>query len=531
MGHSTREQFFLSILRTPPDTVDPQDVIGSAVVLTALLIVGVPLLALVGGVPVLAAVAVAGLAYGAFLLATRTPIEGAFAAVFVLLTFAADLPLPVLGVPRGGNAGVLHPEFMLVDVVALPLAGLFAYWWWTGHTPSRPLFDTRGARVAAVALAGLVVWSFLSALVGNGPSRLAAAYWALFQARYLLVFVVAAVIARRIGIRPAVYSLLVAVAGHVLVAIAQTINSGGFGLTQLGDYMRGATNAFALAGVTIPTGMYAGGFAGTVRVLAALAILCIPVLVVLVMDGSAVRRALAALALAGVVFVLRVANTDAGVGAFVVGLALLAVALAVLAVRGTTHTRTDYALGGLALLGSLALTYILYQAHDAGPTATTSGKAPSTTAKAISALPLVSGSYLTVRFNQYTAALDIAARHPLFGIGGLNFTLISARYDLPHAIVVHSAYFGYLAAVGVVGLALFLASLLAVVVVALRNALSRAPPTDRPLWAALVCGGIGFAAFVFWTGLHSGTVAFLVLFVLAGAVVGAPVEEHHPDHP
>jgi O-antigen ligase len=131
----------------------------------------------------------------------------------------------------------------------------------------------------------------------------------------------------------------------------------------------------------------------------------------------------------------------------------------------------------------------------------------------------IDGANFSTRLQQYIAAVDIGFQYPLFGIGGMNFPLVAESYGLPDPIEIHNIYLSVLASTGIPGAVLFLLSISAVLVIAGKKALST--ENDRLFWAMLVCGILGFHAYSFWVTIHAGGVAYLVFWVLAGAVVGA----------
>ncbi len=544
MNYRTSVTQNLRYLRTPPETVDGDAVVRFAFFLTALLVGCVPIVAITTGVPTLALVGAAGLLYGATLLATENVFEGLASAVFVLVTFYADVPLIELPVGVGYTSPQLN--LLLVDLVVLPFVGLLCWWLYAGEISVS--FSRKW--LAGYALFGFVGWALLSALVGNGPSRLGAVFYVVAQLRYLLLFVIGAVVVRRIGIHRVVYALGIAILGQLAYAIAEVLNGGSFGLTRLGDSSGGLTQLFYVGPFRFETSLYAGGFVGPSRALVALLLLVVvPLSLLVIVRRSLPWKLAGAIALAVSIFLVRVSESDAAWAAFLLTALLMGIALCYLWIS-TETTRTtrprafDYVLGIGSTVGAIAFSVLLFFGRDVSASpdeTTTSNGGPSTATQnspngglsggtgavsehnpvlwVIDLVPLIEAANVSVRLRQYVAAVDIALQYPLFGIGGMNFPLVAESYGLSKPMAIHSTYFGILASTGIPGVVLFVVSITVVLLVATRNACS--PGTDRLLWAMLVCGMLGFHAYAFWVTIHFGGVSYLVFWVLAGAVVGA----------
>lgn len=548
MRYSSPKASLLAVLSGPPDTFAKRNVVLNAVFLTALLVGVVPVVALTTGVPALLLVVLAGLLYVVVLLATESVFEGLCAAVFVLVTFAANVPL--IQLPIGGG-GYTDPqlEILLVDIVAVPFAGLLLWWLYSGKIS--PSFGRE--RIAGYALAGFAGWSLLAALVANGPSRLAALFYVVVQFRYLLLFAIAAVVVKYIGIHSAVYSLSIAVLGQSAYAVAETLNRGSFGLTRLGDAPGSVpAQVFAIGPLQFESAIYAGGFVGTTRVLIAFLLLVTPVLVAIVVRRSTPWKLAAAIALIASTFLVRVGRTDSGWMAFLLTALLTGVALCALWLTADTdHTIQDgvfdYAAGIGSVIGAAALSVFLFSqreisktsADETGESVDAGGPSGGSSSagggsdlgsdaiiQVLNYVPFIDTANFSIRLQQYIAAINIGLQYPLFGIGGMNFPLVAESYGLPWPIAIHNVYLSVLASTGVPGMALFLLSIGAVLVVAGKMALS--PGGDRLFWAMLMCGMLGFHAYLFWVTVYNG-VAALAFWVLAGAVVGASRQQCQTD--
>lgn len=531
MSYTAVRNSLLSFFSSPPSTVTKRGVLLSALSLTALLVVVVPAVTLTTGLPLLAVVAVAGVVYGAGVILTDNLIEGLCSGVIVLCTFQAELP--IAGIDRGGRLGAYTIEIMLVDVAVIPLAVLLLAWASTRFT----LPNNRSGRVAGYALAGLVVWSAIAAVVGDGPSTVMGLFFSVAQLRHLVLFGVAMAISRYVGIRTIAYSLLIAVGGHVLFAIAEVFNRGSFGLSYLGEASGYGFEIFYIGPVAVTASTYAGGFAGISRILIALLLLVMPIAIERVVRGQNWQQVLSIGFLTGSVFLIRVSATDSGWAAFLLTVLLTLGSLAY--VHYSADERRiglyDYARGYVATIGAGLLSCLLFLSRtstETAPEPTTSPDAvggsgmlsqidSETIVSVVNVVPLIDTGNLSIRAQQYIAALEIGITNPLFGVGGMNFSLVAENYGVSRAISMHNVYLSFLVGTGIPGLILFITSILAVLVVAIKNAVTSIDE-NRLLWAMIACGMLGFHAINFWIAAGEiGKVAYMTFWVLAGAVVGS----------
>lgn len=526
-----------SQIRSPPTRIDERKVPISALLLVGLLVGVVPAIAVplgLTGLMLIMLIVIAGVVYGGFLIFTDSVFEGLCSAVFVLTTFKADVPTII--VERGGRIGALSLDIMLVDVVAIPLALLIIYW----IRPSLSSLTVRRDMIAGYALAGCAVWATLATVVGNGPSTVAAAIFAVIQLRHLLLFAVGAFIVRYIGIRNAVYSLLIAVGGHLFIAIVEVINKGALGLSYLGDSSGKLIDWVSLGPITFPAAMYPGGFAGSSRTLIALLLLTLPIVIGLLIGRSRRMQAIGSISILCGVFLVRVGQTDSGTMALLLSMGAMVIAVAALAAtdKEVFHLPAYLVSGSNALVagGGMLFLHIVPKTIkrpqeslstpniNTGVTGDTAGVGSGTNEAADAAIALVSHipvglNTFGIRITQYAAAVDLAGHYPLFGLGGANFPLLAVSYGLPRPMEIHSVYFSYLAGIGLPGLMLFLIALVAVFVEVVKHII-RDDPVDRPMWAGIACGLIGFSAYSFWVTIYAG-VSYMMFWALAGAVVGA----------
>jgi hypothetical protein len=540
MSYSPPKASLLSVLSGPPKTFDKRSVFLSTLFLTALLVAAVPIVAVSTGIPTIPLVAVAGLCYAAVLLFTDRIFEGLCGAVFVLCTVSANFPI----LAQSADVYTVQLSAVLVDLVAIPLAILFLYWCDRISVPTDRHLDT----VVGYALAGVVVWSVLAAIVSNGPFRFGSFVFVTTQLRYLLLFGVAIGIVQYTGLRIALYSLLVAVGGNIVYAIAEVLNRGTFGLSYLGDAAGITMNWFYIGPMIFPSSMYAGGFVGFSRALLLLVILLSPVAIERIVNGSTEQRLLAATYLLASAFIVRVSASDAGFGAFLLTVLMTVIVLSYVGIDTSLDSVSEtlgYLYGYIATLGGGVLVFLLFSGQgitlrargsgdggastqDGGVADTSAPPDTSSTVELLNAVPLVDTANFSIRLQQYAAAIEIGLTYPLFGIGGENFLLVAESYGVSRPIVIHNAYLGYLAAIGIPGALLFIGGLITVLLIAVAETV-RTSNDDRLLWGMLACGLLGFYAFSFWTSGWKYEAPYMTFWVLAGAIVGARRHHRHRE--
>ncbi|WP_435078882.1 hypothetical protein [Halococcus sp. AFM35] len=533
----------LTTLRSPPTTVDQRIVVYSALALTVLLVVSVPVITFVSSLPLLVVVIAAGGIYGAGLIYTNSVFEGLCAAVLVLCTFAGNLPLAAQQPMAGAS---IQLNLLLVDFVAAPLAALLIVW----NGGIRISFDRQLNMVVGYGLVGVLVWSLLSAVVSNGPSQFGAMVFVTTHIRYLLLFSVGVAIIRYIGFRTVINSLLIVLGGHIAYAIAEVLNGGSFGLSYLGDAAGITIDHFLIGPFSFASSMYAGGFVGNSRGLTMLIILLLPLLIERIVRGSVVQRLLAAIYAVGAVFIIRASGSDASLGAFLLVVIAIVAVLTYLVLTTdaitTASNRIGYIYAYACTIGVGLLTFVLYSGRGiaareresgrnngggegdvtggatGGNTAANRPETQSISERAadiLGAIPLVDTANLSIRFKQYAAAIEIGLTYPLFGLGGRNFLFVAESYGMPFAVSIHNLYFFYLAAIGIPGALLLVATLVAVLLAAVVEATQAGRSQLR--WGLLACGIFGFYAYGFWTSGHMADPTFMTFWLLAGAMVGA----------
>jgi len=476
----------------------------TAALLTGLLAVVVPVVGLASDAPTPALVVAAGVLYVATVLAAGVTFEGIATSVFVLGLF--DIAVVLVDGP-----GIATLDLVAVDVVAIPLFFVLVYDWLADRGPLRP-----SARViATVAFAGFVAWTFLATFFGSGPSELAAGLYAVEQLRYFVVFAVAALVVRRTSAWCAIYPFVIATVGHLGVSLAQIANGGRLGFPFLGEPPDRYIRAFSLGATEIQTGFYAGGFVGHGRELAMVLFLFIPLVLAVVLRHSWEHVGLAGIGVAASVLSIRVADTDAGWATL---LLLSAVFGTYLLCVGTDRLKRQYSTLALVPASTAVVAFVSVLFY---------GFRAVVRSDSVNSGTLVMGrGAIGVRIEQYVVAVQVALANPLFGLGGMNFVLVSERYIDHAALGIHNTYLANLAATGFVGFGLYLLAVLAVLWIAIRLALD-ASGDERVLWVAVACAMGAYHAYSSWMWSYPWTVGNTAFWLLSGVAVGGAASYWH----
>lgn len=510
-----------------PNYLDIKNSIYSAVVLTASLVIIVPLLVTVGGLPTLPLVAFTGVVYAVFVTLNDMLFEGLSSALFVLFAFNANIPI----IESSGPAGF---SIFMLDLPLIAL--LFLLLWWE-HTESRTQFRT-ATTVVIGSLGVFTVWSLISAFVANGPSQPAAFTFALAQFRYVLILFVAVLLVRRTNCWYGIYPLIIAISGNVVVGIFQTINDGPLGLSYLGEVGAEYISQVALGPFVTHSGVHIGGFTGTSRTLSGVVILVVPIVIFLSVGRSRWRALLASGFVVGAAFIVRMSGSDAAWAALLLTLVMVAV---VLLYHSYRERQSRYLTGiancalGFAVSGGLYISRFMNPSTDVSePTESsvaTSGSGSSTqdlVTDTVASIPIIQANTFPIRLQQWIISAEIASTHPLFGIGGYNFYLVSESFGLPRAFAVHNTFLAYLAATGIPGIAAYLLGIGVVLFVVLRHAIFSHDEASRVFWGLFASGIIGFHALSFWITIHNSVVAFSTFWAVCGIALAAERELFSP---
>lgn len=499
--------------------------------------------------PLLVGVALVVAAYGATALLLRRVVAGTVVALVVLATFKANVP--VLAAAHQFPKDVVG-DLLLVHLPLAVAAVVVAHRRWY-----------RSVGIPAVLFAAFVLATTVPVLSGTAPAPLAAASFALFAALGLLTYVtVAGAVADDVvRFETVVQTFLAVVSAHAAVGVLQFLNQGPFGLTRLGEggpLRRVAVDIPVVGRATI--GPYVSGFTGMSFVLAYLVVLVAPAAVVVAVRrlgrprvrGSRVVAAAWILVLVGVI---RASASDAARGALLVALCSFAVLLVALhrppissfvadVFRGRNAARARSMFASVVVAVGTVVFLSPSTATGSSPGSGTSAAAPAdaqaagetggdgagSVAEGVGrftdlSLPFVSLANLDVRLLQYVAAVDVFARHPLFGIGGMNWVRVASEYGFEapwnqnFPVAIHSVYFTLLAETGAVGTGLYLGAIATVLYGGLG--LAAADSGETALVLAVLAGLVGALAYSAFGVLHLYAAAGLIPFwALAGALAG-----------
>lgn len=508
------------------DAVTAEDSARLALVLVTSLVLVVPVLVLWVGVPLLLILPIVGIVYVAYCYWTGRVMTCLISSFFVLSVFGADIPL--FDGPDKADLSVF-----IVDLLAVALLVAILY---QRDLDIRQVLSSKLSLAAVSGLAAFVVWSFVAAAIGNGPSRAAATIFAVQQMRYLVMFLAALLVVSHTQLVVALYPLLISIGGNVLYGLAEVVAGHTFGLTYLGDAGGQSFTEFGIGPWVFETGFFVSGYVGHVRELVALTLLLLPFLVYVGTSGRLRKTVVALLSLGAAAIVVRAGGTDAGLGASILALTATGVLLLGVYSMDRLYSQLRSALlSVLAIVSSVGLYRGWFSVGGAdsggdglqeGPNPTTPGPQggtgdPTTViADILSAVPVVEINTLSIRLTQYAAAIDIAISYPVFGIGGYNFALLSQEYSLPAKVDIHNQYLAYLAATGLPGLMAYLVSVGSVFALLCYSVL-RGEEQYKLLYACLLCSLLAFHAYSFWVASQKFVMPNIAFWMLSGMIVGS----------
>lgn len=520
-----------------PNELTVEDVLRTSVFLVLSLVVAVPLIYLITDISLLILVPVAGICYALYLYRSDRMFAGVVSAFFVLLIFKANIPL----IQGPGKASL---NIYLVDFLAIGLLGFSAYKFAPDVTHS---ISHRLGKIAVGGFAVFVVWTYLSAVVGNGPSKLAATIFAIQQTRYFVVFVVSIIVVSKTDFRVGLYPLMLSISGNLLYAIAEALSGQTFGLTYLGDGTGSLLSEFAVGPWTFQAGLYASGFVRTTRQLIGLLLLLLPLLVFWTVYGSRIIAVACGLGIMATEFIVRFGQTDAG---WMASILVLVVAGTLFLISTLTSRNISFLRGSVTAVYGIGLSGLLFLERVRGwmspsrkgegtnnntggsgtgdPTGGGSGGTHSEKlgvreriVELFSHIPLVRVDTLGIRLTQYAAAIDIALSYPLVGIGGYNFILVSGAY-LPSEMGIHNTFLAHLAATGIPGALAYTISILATLAL-IGWKIYYSTGEERLLWGCIFSGLLGFHAYSFWVVIYGWMAPNMAFWALSGIVIGSIV--------
>jgi hypothetical protein len=496
-----------------------KDVIVTSGILTISLVIVVPLLSLGNNIALLGLVPIVALSYGIFIYKTNRLFSGTVSGFFVLTIFDANIPLI-----SGPTKGTI--DIYLVDPLLLFLLVILIYDF------ARDAWGSLNSQLGWAAVGGFAmftIWSALSAIIGNGPSQLAAIAFAAEQVRYFLIFLVSILIVSRTNVWFGIYPLMISIGGNLLYAVAEALSGHSFGLTFLGDSDGKFLSELTVGSITFITGYYPGGFVGISRSLIGLLLLLLPFLIFWERYKKPSITIVSILGILGISLIIKFAETDAG---------WMASLLMFFVLGGLYYLHTNFSnksgfRGVLLSIYGISLGIILYFSRFVGSNSQSvrgsgggagSGGATSsstqTIAKILAIVPGVKVDTLGVRLTQYSASIDVIQKHPYFGIGGYNFIQISHTYGLPSEQGIHNTFFSHLAATGIPGALAYTTSVVSIAVLAALQML-RKEGEARLLWGSVLTSFIGFHSYSFWVVAYGWPTMNAGFWALSGSTIGA----------
>ncbi|ELY84390.1 O-antigen ligase family protein [Natrinema gari] len=518
-----------------------------ALLLATGLIVGLtfltPVLSIVLGVPALIFVVAIGGIYGILVILVRRLLAGSIIGLVVTSPFAANVPLAsheyLTSFP-----GHFGPQLWLVQLPLVLSAVLVL------ATGPRKLLD--GATRAEGIFAAFVGWSVLAAVFGTTARFDTALYFSLFMAQALVTFALLryTVQQRILAFRTVLQVFVGTVFAQSLFAVLQFVNGTSFGLTTLGEGENKLLSTLSLGPFgTFSTGTHVAGFTGMSFNLASLIILIVPITVIMAVHAKRAERAGLLIAAFVMMGVLRASASDAARGGLIVTLLLLGV-LYLYASRNAIRERiskTDTRplltveayvekMVSAIVTTVVSLVVLFYPSSAFGRSSITTGSAHTNSADPGSAagasqgaairktidslsIPYFDLTSLGIRLQQYIGGLDLFFKHPLFGIGGANFTYFSTQYGLSQSYPIHNIHISVLSGTGLPGFLLYIAALVSI----LWNVGKLCTDIGEYglLSVGIFCGIVGYLSFGFWDILPLIKLSSLIPFwMLAGAVLG-----------
>lgn len=512
-----------------------EDFTRSASILVFGLVIVIPLISISLDISLLFHVSLMAVVYLWYMYKSDRVFAGTASAFLVLSIFNANIPL--------ARTEFSELDLLIADPLALVLLAFLLndYREWFGHKKANTS--------ELVAIGGFVLftlWAFLSAIVSNGPSSMAALMFSLEQLRYFVFFVVAALLTKKTNVWCTVQPLMLSIYGNLVFAIAQVINGGSFHLTYLGDGPQRKVGSVFIGGIKLSTGLYPGAFIGHGRDFVGLLLILLPFLVLVSFYDSKWGITLSTFGIVGIMLIIRIADTDAGWMSAILILLLIGLLSGLMSfeTKGNYYLRSALTfMLGIVMSGFFFLSRFFTSSNATEQPSTTerngtqpeptptgaNGSHPESTASSslrelladlFAQLPLIQTDTLSIRLHQYAAAVDLGLKYPLFGIGGDNFVLVADLYDLPRGMGIHNIFFAHFASLGFPGLVFYTMSIGAFLWIATYR-LVKSKAMVRFLWASILTGFVGFHAYTFWVFAYNLSFATTGFWIVSGIVVGS----------
>jgi len=496
------------------------------------LIVLVPILSYVTGIPIMVAVVIVGGLYAATALYRRAILVSSVIGIIVTSTFAANIPIrPVDSDLMPGHLG---PNIWLVQVAIISAVGVVLF------SDRDRLRDTWGSECWLCV--GFLAWIPLSAVASRAPRLDVALYFTLLTLTAFLAFLIVKYTIRNgiLSLQTIVTLVLVTISGHLIYGLAQLANGRTFGLTQLGEPQYGQIIAeIHLGSATVPIGAFVTGFAGMTFHIGVLASLCVvlPFALYWILDEASLLLVIPPLS----AVIARATTSDAIRGGYLIALVSAAVVVGIAKQRGwpqmsLSRRRTlSASIVALVSVGIILLPSTMSGASsESRPLSGTDGTQSSADGSIVGesvpsspeiveslSIPLFDLTNLSIRVQQYLLGIDLFTEHPLFGIGAGNFKFYGAAVDPSLSLPLHNFYLAVLVETGVVGFTLYFGAITLIVTGAVRTLFSGALRCDALVFIALLAALLGQFAIGFWDHMHLTKITVAVPFwITLGALAG-----------
>lgn len=442
-----------------------------------------PVTALVSGVtgPASAIFVMIGMViYGIIIILRRWLFAGLTAATIVLASFN-------MGIPISEFIGNMRLEVMPVDVFLIPL----------GFLAILDQVDRQiGRTVVLFSWLSMLfaIWATFSGIVHTlAGSPTSSFYFGINQFRYPLMVFVSIFAVRRFSLRGVLVVALMALSLQTGYGVVQSLLGHSLGLSYYGEagrLPRGVMESYLIGPLTFNTGLYPGGFFGSSRALLGALFLLFPLAIYwLFEDLSHISAWVIAL---GTPMLVAISRSDTGL------ILLLLATIGVLLIKKhktiiCSHLTFRQAIFLTVLLGGFAIAMVVVVLN--------ARTFPNS----------------TIRVQQYVLAIDYFVTHPLFGIGGQNFSLITEPGPLSHLKGIHNTFLAYLAELGLIGFSIYVVAVGIAFAVPLSEYIRG---THEPvMYGSLALGMLAFHAYSSLTLIYNRTPVMLFFWLVAGATV------------
>ncbi|WP_160163688.1 O-antigen ligase family protein [Natrinema altunense] len=530
-----------SILCDFPSTNDENYIYWSVLfsglfILTPLLSKIISVLSVSVPYPSLIGVSLIGIVYIFLLYWSESQLQGIVISLVFLSTIALKIPLTEPYIPLFSSdsvamlSGHQGPKLFAFQIPLVILLFISIWKDWYRKLPITSLEIIFGC---------FVIWIFVSTIFADATHLSQAVWFGIFMLQGWLAFSILtkAIQSEILTSIEAIHTLVISLLGHILIGVIQFINQSGLGFNYLGGNGFPVVTEVNRFGFSIGLGLFVSGFTDFSYIFASLLVLFTPVILGLSLQYIHERKGtIASLILVPVMGLLvRSTTSDSARGAFLISTGVF-ILLGAWFYRDLLYRTIIWkVVGGLTLACGFILTpsemshqsatstssdssttgngssnmvptensspdsapiengsSVSTPINDGAPDPSGAGSSPAegVTATPIQ-VPLFDTSHLGTRIHQYLASFDLFLQHPLFGIGAMNFKFISPQYGI-ESVEIHNIYLSLLAGTGLIGVGLYLSSVISAVVEIWKDI----SISDSPILLIGILSGVaGYLAF------------------------------------